>query len=57
LKKIFEVQPNNEEKTELQKDIIYRFEEFRALTKKSQNEINDDEKHLKVKDVTQNLDG
>src|SRR5690606_6209048 len=24
---------------------------------KSQNEINDDEKHLKVKDVTQNLDG
>lgn len=48
---------NNTETTELQKDIIYRFEEFRALTKKSQNEINQDEKHLKIKDVTQNLDG
>jgi hypothetical protein len=31
---------NNTETTELQKDIIYRFEEFRALTKKCQNEIN-----------------
>jgi hypothetical protein len=48
---------NNTVKSELQKDIIYRFEEFRALTKKSQNEINKDEKHLKVKDVTQNIDG
>jgi len=50
-------QTKNEETTELLKGIIYRYEEFRALTKKSQNEINKDEKHLKAKDVTQNLDG
>ena len=48
---------NNAETTELQKDIIYRFEEFRALSKKTQDEINKEEKHLKVKDVTQNIDG
>lgn len=57
LKMELEIQPKKEETTELQKDIIYRFEEFKALTKKSQNEINRDEKHLKVKDVTQNLEG
>ncbi|MBK7669318.1 MAG: hypothetical protein IPJ32_19445 [Sphingobacteriaceae bacterium] len=57
LKMELEIQPTKEETTELQKDIIYRYEEFRALTKKSQNEINKDEKHLKVNDVTQNLEG
>ncbi len=56
LKKDLGVKTKSEETTELH-DIIYRFEEFRALTQKNQNEINDDEKHLKVKDVTQNLDG
>jgi hypothetical protein len=50
---------NNAETTELQKDIIYRFEEFRALSKKTQDEINVDRlnEHLKVKDVTENIEG
>lgn len=50
---------NNTETTELQKDIIYRYEEFRALSTKSENEINVDRvnEHLKIKDVTKNLDG
>jgi ribosomal protein L18E len=50
---------NNAETTELQKDIIYRFEEFRALSKKTQDEINVDRvnEHLKVKDVTKNIEG
>ncbi len=50
---------SNEETTELQKDIIYRFEEFRALSKKTEDEINVDKvnEHLKVKDVTKNLIG
>ena len=48
---------NTGETTELQKDIIYRFEEFRALSRKSEKEISLDEKHLKVKDVTHNLEG
>lgn len=49
----------NTETTELQKDIIYRYEEFNALSNKSEAEINVDRvhEHLKVKDVTQNLDG
>ena len=59
LKKELENQPKNEETTELQKDIIYRFEEFRALSKKSEDEINLDRvnEHLKVKDVTNNIEG
>lgn len=50
---------NSGETTELQKDIIFRYEEFRALSKKSETEINVDRihEHLKVKDVTQNLHG
>ena len=50
---------NNTELTELQKDIIYRYEEFRVLSKKSETEINIDRvhEHLKVKDVTENLNG
>lgn len=59
LKEELEIQPKSEETTELQKDIIYRFEEFRALSKKTQDEINVDRvnEHLKVKDVTENIEG
>jgi hypothetical protein len=43
--------------TDKQKEIIYRFEEFKALSKKSEDEINVDKvnEHLKVKDVTNSL--
>lgn len=33
----------------------YRFQEFEALSQKSENEINKEEKHLKVKNVTESL--
>jgi hypothetical protein len=46
---------NNTETTELQKDIFYRYQEFKALSTKSETEINIDKVHLKVKDVTQNI--
>jgi hypothetical protein len=50
---------NSAETKESQKDIIYRFEEFRALSKKSEDEINVDRvnEHLKVKDVTKHIEG
>lgn len=50
---------NFSETTDLEKDIIYRFEEFKVLSKKSEDEINIDRvnEHLKVKDVTKHLDG
>jgi hypothetical protein len=50
---------NAGETTELQKDIIYRYEEFKALSKKNEDEINIDKvnEYLKVKDVTNNLIG
>ena len=38
-----------------EKEIKYRFQEFNALSQKSDNEINKEEKHLKVKNVTENL--
>ena len=51
--------PNTFETTDLEKDIIYRYEEFKVLSNKSEDEINIDRvnEHLKVKDVTKNLDG
>lgn len=38
-----------------EKEIKYRYQEFKALSIKSDSEINKEEKHLKVKNVTENL--
>jgi Domain of unknown function (DUF1998) len=48
-----------DETTDVEKDIIYRYEEFKVLSMKSEDLINIDKvnEHLKVKDVTKNLDG
>lgn len=49
----------NEEIPDLEKPILYRFEEFKALAGKNEEEINVDKEneHLKVKDVTENIKG
>ncbi len=48
-----------DETTDVEKDIIYRYEEFKVLSIKSEDLINIDKvnEDLKVKDVTKNLDG
>ena len=38
-----------------EKETKYRFQEFKALSQKSDKEINKEEKHLKVKNVTEHL--
>lgn len=48
-----------EEIQDSEKDILYRFEEYKALALKDEDEINVDKvnEHLKVKDVTSNITG
>jgi hypothetical protein len=49
---------NSEEQIEIPdstREIQYRFQEFKALKSKSDDEISQLEKHLKVRDVTKNL--
>lgn len=57
IEKELENQPKEEEILPSEKDIIYRFQEFTALAKKPETEINVDKvnEHLKVKDVTENI--
>jgi hypothetical protein len=57
LEKELDSNPLNVEKLDSQKDVFYRFEEFKALAHKTDDEINIDKKHehLKVKDVTFNI--
>lgn len=38
-----------------EKEILFKYQEFEALSQRSENEINVDRRHLKVKDVTKNL--
>jgi hypothetical protein len=56
-----EIQNNSfvEEIQDSEKDILYRFEEYKALALKDEDEINVDKvnEHLKVKDVTSNITG
>lgn len=51
--------PKSEEISENEQDIIYRYEEFNALSTKSDDEINVDKinQHLKVRNVTDNIAG
>ncbi len=57
LEKELDSNPLNVEKLDSQKDVFYRFEEFKALALKTEDEINIDKihEHLKVKDVTFNI--
>jgi len=59
LEKELNTNPVSEEILDSQKDVLYRFEEFKALAFKTEDEINVDKKneHLKVKNVTINIVG
>ncbi len=45
-----------EELSDKEKEVLFRFQEFKAFREKSVEEINTSENDLKVKDVTRNLD-
>lgn len=59
LEKEFQNNPINDDILDSQKDVLYRFEEYKALAFKTEDEINVDKvnEHLKVKDVTINILG
>ena len=43
--------------TDSEQEVEYRYQEFKAFTQKNEVQISSERKHLKVKDVTDNLEG
>ncbi len=55
LKSQLSEEPQEEETSNSEKEVLFRYQEYKALKEKEEKHINIDEQHLKVKDVTDNL--
>ena len=56
LKEDCEDDSQDEDLTNSEQDVRYRYQEFKAFTQKTEEQISVEKKHLKAKDVTENLE-